>query len=86
MHPAPTLCAHLQPLLDAELAAGNVVHSTDPAPGSLTGRLVLLRHPFRRAPDPCPALLRFRSVNDPHWWLAEYGCPVHADLLACAFD
>jgi hypothetical protein len=47
--------------------------------------MVLLRQPFISAPATVPAVLEFRQVNDPHWWLAEYACRQHHDMLACGF-
>lgn len=81
----PELCAHLQPLLDVELAGGNRIKDRGPAPGSPHGRLVLLARPFSALPASLPAPLRLNQVNDPHWWLAECACSEHGDLLACSF-
>lgn len=82
-NPAP-LCVHLQPMLEAELAAGNEVKDRGPAPSGQGGRMVLLRHPFKITPAVTP-VLRFQMVNDPHWWLAEFTCTEHHDMLACGF-
>lgn len=80
-----SLCPHLQPLLDRELAAGNTVRDSGPAPGPAGARLVLLAGPFRTITGSTDPTLTYRLVNDPHWWLAECGCTEHQDLLACAF-
>lgn len=85
MASATSLCPHLQPLLDAELAAGNAVKDRGPSPSGQGGRLVLLSRPFMTSPETVPDLVRYTRVNDPHWWLAEYGCTEHHDMLACAF-
>ena len=81
---AASLCLHLQPLLDIELAGGNAIKDRGPAPGT-GGRLVLLRQPFAALPATLPTPLRLNQVNDPHWWLAECVCGEHGDVLACGF-
>jgi hypothetical protein len=78
------LCAELQPLLDAECAAGNTIRDTGPAPGNPAATLVLLAQPFKTRPPRLEPPIRFSEINDPHWWLAEYGCAVHGTVLACA--
>lgn len=82
--PTP-LCVHLQPILDAEIANGNAVKDRGPAPSGEGGRMVLLRQPFMTKPATVSAALTFREVNDPHWWLAEFTCTEHHDMLACGF-
>lgn len=79
------LCPHLQPLLDAELTAGNTIRDEGPSPAAPTAPLVLLARPFAAAPAVCPDALQYAVINDPHWWLAEYRCREHHDVLACAF-
>lgn len=82
---APSLCPELQPLLDAELAAGNRVGSTGPTPGNPDGTLVLLARPFQRpAPTLSPAVIRI-PINDPHWWQEELRCTLHLHALASPF-
>ena len=73
LHPA------LRVLLDAELAAGNVIREIGrdfPEPGSL---LVQLREPFKRRPPSLPDGVTHVPLNDPHWWMDEYraGTPPH---------
>ena len=72
-HPA------LRAMLDAELAAGNVVREVGrefPERGSI---LVQLRHPFKARPAVLPPGVEHAAVNDPHWWMDEYraGNPPH---------
>jgi hypothetical protein len=84
----PPLRGHLPPadlhpslrrLLEAELAAGNVIREIGrnfPDPGSL---LVQLREPFKHRPDSLPDDVIHLALNDPHWWMDEYraGHPPH---------
>jgi hypothetical protein len=84
IHP-DELCPELGPILAAELAAGNAVRETGPAPGT-NGMLVLLGRPFRTTPNVLPAEVYLVPVNDPHWWKSEYRCKLHPHVLACAFD
>ena len=81
----PGLCPELYALLEGELAAGNAVRETAPAPGSI-GILVLLTRSFRATPEPLPANVFLVAINDPHWWKAEYRCKLHPHVLACPFD
>jgi hypothetical protein len=83
--PTPPLCAELQPLLDAELAAGNRIayHHLNAGPDALA---VMLKKPFKTKPAGLPSSVTHTEVNDPHWWLAEYRCATHRHLLACQFD
>jgi hypothetical protein len=77
------LCAELRALLDAELAAGNKVDETSrDYPLAVN---VWLRGPFRVTLRKLPAHVSFRKVNDPHYWLAEYECSAHKQLLACKY-
>lgn len=82
---ALTLCPDLQPLLDAELAAGNRVGSTGPTPGDPTGTLVLLARPFQSDTRTLPPTVTRIAVNDPHWWQEELRCTVHLHALASPF-
>jgi hypothetical protein len=79
------LCPELQPLLDAELAAGNRIGSTGPTPGEPEGTLVLLAGPLRTGDLPLsPAVARI-PVNDPHWWKEELRCTLHRHAIASPF-
>lgn len=80
-----TLCPELDPLLAAELAAGNSVRDQGPAPGS-EGILVLLAQPARAQPEALPPEVYLVPINDPHWWKEEYRCRLHPHVLACPFD
>jgi hypothetical protein len=78
------LCDDLVPLVERELAAGNTVAETYrgyPAPGVN----VWLGLPFRAQHVDLPAHVVFNNVNDPHYWLAEYACTKHNNVLACPF-
>ena len=78
------LCGELRQILEAELAAGNRIAETSRDwPVALN---LWLAHPFRARTIAVPAEVRFRQVDDPHWWLAEYECQQHHHLLACRFD
>ncbi len=73
LHPA------LRHLLEAELAAGNLIREVGrnfPEDGSL---LVQLFEPFKVRPEALPEGVVLVSLNDPHWWTAEYraGNPPH---------
>lgn len=75
----PDLHPALRILLEAELAAGNVVREVGrgfPKPGSL---LVQLRDPFKHRPAALPEGVTHVALNDPHWWMDEYqaGDPPH---------
>lgn len=75
------LCEHLQPLLRAELAAGNTVRYTQLRGDEIT---VMLAVPFK-AHHATNDLLRYEEVNDPHWWKSNFRCLAHGHLLACQF-
>jgi hypothetical protein len=81
----PGLCPELYGLLERELAAGNAVRETRPAPGSV-GILVLLTREFRATADALPPNVFLVSIDDPLWWKAEYHCTLHPHVLACPFD
>ena len=83
------LLAKLRPelrrLLDAELAAGNVIEDVGVYGFARTGNVlsVMLREPFKARPAELPAGVEFVAVNDPHWWHSEYNCG--DQMLACRF-
>ncbi len=84
--PAPDpLCPHLQPLLAAELAAGNVIASVGPAMSTTPGSMVLLRRPFLALPAKLPNDVDRVAIDDPHWWKEELRCAAHHHVLACGF-
>jgi hypothetical protein len=74
-------CEHLQPLLQAELDAGNRVRYTQLLGEEIT---VMLAEPFKMEHSP-GELLKYQEVNDPHWWKSHYWCSEHAHMLACQF-
>lgn len=74
------LDAGLRRIMDAELAAGNVVEECVLGWGNPRAVLVLFRYPFRTEWEDLPHGVRYREVNDPHWWKQEY---VHEATLGC---
>ena len=76
------LCTELRTIAEAELAAGNLV-----AEASRLGDyfIVWLAGPFRHKPEQLPPDVKFREVNDPHWWKAEYVHEPTKHVLACKF-
>ena len=74
------LDAGLRRIVDAEIAAGNVVEECVLGWGNPRAVLVLFRHPFRTRWQELPDGVRHREVNDPHWWKEEY---VHEETLGC---
>jgi len=80
------LCPELQPLLAAELAAGNRVADCGPSPRQPLGVLVLLAGNFKARPSPLPPGVEYVEINDPHWWKAEYVHQPSGHVLAARFD
>lgn len=80
------LCPELQPLLAAELAAGNRIADCGPSPRQPQGILVLLAKDFKARPSTLPAGIDYVEINDPHWWKAEYVHPPSGHVLAARFD
>lgn len=73
----------LRTVLDAELAAGNqVAEVRDGAPVS-ESVIVILARPFLTPLRPATPNLRFRQVNIPGWWSAEYTAAIPPHTLAC---
>lgn len=69
----------LRAILDAELAAGNVIREIGrnfPDHGSL---LVQLREPFKTMPAVIPSDVTHEVVLEPYWWRDELraGSPPH---------
>ena len=82
----PPLCPELQSLLEAELAAGNLVVDFGhdfPRAGCV---LVRLAKAFRAVSNALPADVVLREVNDPHWWQAEYEHQPTGQFLVCGFE
>jgi hypothetical protein len=79
------LCEDLQPLLKAELEAGNrVVETSGGWPQERSIGVFLEKH-FLAPVASLPPGVEFVAVNDPHWWKAEYSCEAHSHFLACKF-
>ncbi len=84
-HDLDQLCPELRSLAAAELAAGNdVVDSGTGLYGPETV-LVQLRKDFQAPPAQLPPGVRYREVNDPHWWKAEYFHAPTGHCLVCGF-
>lgn len=80
---ARRLRPELRALLEAELAAGNVIAEAGPGLHGKDSVLVLLAKPFRAAPAAPPPGVQHRMLNDPHWWQAEYVHAASGHCLAC---
>ena len=80
------LCPELQPLLTAELAAGNRIVDCGPSPRQPQGVLVLLAKDFKARPASLPPGVAYAEINDPHWWKAEYFHQPSGHVLAARFD
>lgn len=77
------LSAPLAVVLRAEIELGNRVEESSegwPEPRTI---LVFLAHPFLGEYGHLP--LEYRSVDDPHYWKAEYVDPQSGHVLACKF-
>jgi hypothetical protein len=83
MSAVPELCAELQPILAAELSAGNKIAYSHTQVGD-DAVVIMLKKPFKSS-HAAPAGVEFSEVNDPHWWLADYRCAAHRHRLACQF-
>ena len=77
------LCPALRLLLQAELAAGNTIAECGEGLYGQGTILVLLASPFRVAVTALPADVELRSINDPHWWQAEYFHTPTKHCVAC---
>ena len=80
--PRPMPCAHLEPMLAAELAAGNGIGYRHGSPSHKWGEVVMLTRPFLAA-HVAASPVEFRVLNDPHWWGSEYHCVEHGSQLLC---
>ena len=81
-----SLCPHLQPLLAAELDAGNEIVEVWRGWPHEQSIFLSLDQPFLARPDVLPTGVEHRDVNDPHHWKAEYHCPAHQHVLVCRFS
>lgn len=75
------LCPELRAIVDAELAAGNWVSET----WTDWGFVVLLGAPFLCVHPADGQTIVHRDVNDPHYWLREFQCIDHDQVVACRF-
>lgn len=82
---ADELCAHLVPILQRELAAGNSVQYVDNAMLDSNSVLVMLSS-FFKTDLPVQPPTQLIRVNDPHWWGAEYYCGGHGHQLVCPIE
>ncbi len=80
-----TLHPGLKALLQLELAAGNRIVDSGSGWPEKESVLLLLERPFLARPAALPAGVVYREVNDPHWWLAEYGSERPVQILGCRF-
>lgn len=78
----PTLCDELDPLILAELDAGNGVDYVERATTRGDATLVMLAAPFH-APRHVPPSVERIDVHDPHWWSVEYRCTIHGHQVVC---
>jgi len=79
------LCAVLQPLLAAELAAGNRVVDCGISLYRPNGVLVILAADFKARPPTLPPDVYYVEVNDPQWWKAELVHRPTGHVLAARF-
>lgn len=78
----------MQPLLMAEIEAGNTVVEVWGGWPESKSLGVLLSKPFLVPHLTLSAGVRYRDVNDRHYWKAEYTfeTPEATHILACHFD
>jgi hypothetical protein len=79
------LCPELRAILDAELAAGNMISEASRGAGKPNAVYVALRRPFLTQQPYLPRGVAYREINDPHWWKAEYEHAATGYLLVCRF-
>jgi hypothetical protein len=77
------MASPLQAILTAELASGNEVGEVSAWPPKCQ-LLVILRHPFQRSYATSEEV-EFASINDSHYWKAEYRYKNGVQTLACGF-
>jgi len=78
------MASPLQAILDAELAGGNEVAEVSAWPPKCQ-LLVILRHPFQTSYAGSEEV-EFASINDTHYWKAEYRYKGGLQTLACGFE
>ncbi len=79
----PHMAAPLQGILEAELAFGNTIAQVSDWPPKCQ-LLVILRSPFHRDYLPLHEI-EFATIDDPHYWKAEYNYKEGQQTLACGF-
>jgi RimJ/RimL family protein N-acetyltransferase len=79
------LCRDLQPIVQAELAAGNEIGDCSRGWPEKNSVVIAFRKPFRAPTGPLPANVEYREINDTHWWKAEYASKSPVHLLTCGF-
>jgi len=83
----PTVPANFAPelraLLETELEAGNEIAEVREGAPVSESVIVILARPFFTPLRPATANLRFRQVNLPGCWSAEYTAAIPPHTLAC---
>ena len=82
------LSPNLKLILDDELKAGNSIHET--SIGGFTNcqnnhLFILLKYPFKTPFRNDLEGIVFHSIDDPHYWKAEYDDIINFQTLACNF-
>jgi hypothetical protein len=80
--PRPMPCVHLEPLLMAELAAGNDIAHREGVPSHKWGEVVILTRAFLGAHVVAPPVA-FRLLEEPRGSTGEYHCEEHGSQLLC---
>ena len=78
-----TFAEELRTILDAELTAGNSIAEVRTGGPLRESIVVILAQPFLTPLRPATVTMRFRQVNLPGWWRAEYTAAVPPHTLAC---
>lgn len=78
------MAAPLEQILSAELDAGNAIAEISAWPPRCH-LLVILKYPFR-GKYATSEDVQFETINDPHYWLAEYRYQGGIQTLACRFE
>ena len=77
------LAPELRVILDAELEAGNAIAEVVSGSPLHDALVVILEKSFITPLRPASANMRFRQVNLPGWWAAEYTTAQPPHTLAC---
>ncbi len=81
------LSAPLYEILMNELDLGNKIYETSVGPLFVKhGLFILLEKPFLTAIKTDICGIKFREVNDPHYWKSEYHDEKLHHVLACCFE